>query len=548
MKKSSFIEGTVIATVAIVLVKILGMLYVIPFYATIGVQGAALYAYAYNIYIIFLDISTAGIPTAMSKIISEYDTLGMKDAKVRAYKLGLMFLTFISIAAFIVLFLFARPIATIIIGDLTGGNTIADVAFAIRMVSFALLVIPFLSVTKGYLQGHHIINVTGVAEVIEQVVRIIVILGGSYIALNVLHLSLKTAVGIAVFGAFVGGLVALTYVLKKVRNNWTSLDFGIEHKKDPITNKAIFKKIISYAVPFIIISTAMNIYNFIDMVFILRTLKHLNYSALEVEFVSSALATWSAKLNMIVTSISMGMTISLIPTIVSAFAKKDWKDVEEKFNKALQIIFLTTVPMVVGLSMLAEPVWSVFYGYNPLGTSALKISVFIAFFQSVFMITNSTLQGLNKFKTVYLSAILGFVTNAVLDIPMMLLCNALGIHAFHGATIASCIGYSVSIYIALQTLRREHGIHFKSSIKLLLRTIVPTLAMILVLCFVRCIFPYDPTNKFICILFIGVSTILGGATYLFLTFQFRMIYKVFGKEYVNKILKKLTLGKFHGKD
>ena len=70
MKKSSFVEGTLIATIAIVITKILGMLYVIPFYAVVGVQGSALYAYAYSIYIIFLDISTAGLPLAISKLMN----------------------------------------------------------------------------------------------------------------------------------------------------------------------------------------------------------------------------------------------------------------------------------------------------------------------------------------------------------------------------------------------------------------------------------------------------------------------------------------------
>ena len=99
MRKNSFIEGTIIATAAIIFVKILGMLYVIPFYAMVGITGGALYAYAYNIYVIFLDMSTAGIPIAMSKIISEYNTLGMIDAKTRAFKVGKKMISFISIIA-----------------------------------------------------------------------------------------------------------------------------------------------------------------------------------------------------------------------------------------------------------------------------------------------------------------------------------------------------------------------------------------------------------------------------------------------------------------
>ena len=69
MRKSSFIEGTLIATLAIVFTKVLGIIYVIPFYAIVGTLGSALYAYAYNIYVMFLDISTAGIPNAISKIV-----------------------------------------------------------------------------------------------------------------------------------------------------------------------------------------------------------------------------------------------------------------------------------------------------------------------------------------------------------------------------------------------------------------------------------------------------------------------------------------------
>ena len=88
MRKSTFVEGTFIATLAIILTKILGMLYVIPFYGMLDGKGTALYGYAYSIYVVFLDISTAGLPIAISKIINEYNTLGMNEAKIRSYKIG----------------------------------------------------------------------------------------------------------------------------------------------------------------------------------------------------------------------------------------------------------------------------------------------------------------------------------------------------------------------------------------------------------------------------------------------------------------------------
>ena len=288
LKKSSFIEGTFIATFAIILTKILGIIYVIPFYATVGIKGGALYAYAYNIYVLFLDISTAGLPNAISKIINEYNTLDKQETKVRAYKLGMVLVRFIAIVSFLVLFIFAKPIATFIIHNLTGGNTINDVAFVIRCVSFAILVIPFLSVARGYLQGHRNIDVSSISQVIEQVGRVLIIILGSYLALKVFHTSLRTAVGVALFGAFIGGLSAYFYVKYKINKNKKELGLDTKYKeRDVVTNREIIKKIISYAIPVIIISISIAIYDFIDMVLILRTMNYLKYSAANTEFISS---------------------------------------------------------------------------------------------------------------------------------------------------------------------------------------------------------------------------------------------------------------------
>ena len=123
MRKNSFIQGAFIATFGIVISKILGMVYVIPFYSIIGDQGGALYGYAYSIYSIFLGISQAGIPLAISKIISEYNVLGYYDAKRRAFKLGKKTLMLLGIVCFVIMFLFAGVLADIIIGNVTGGNT-----------------------------------------------------------------------------------------------------------------------------------------------------------------------------------------------------------------------------------------------------------------------------------------------------------------------------------------------------------------------------------------------------------------------------------------
>ena len=547
MKKSGFIEGTVIATAAIVITKILGMLYVIPFYAMIGIQGSALYAYAYNIYVIFLDISSAGLPVAISKIIKEYNTLGMMDAKVRAYRLGKRIINIVSVAAFIILFLFAEAIATLILGDLQGGNTISDVAFVIRCVSFAVLVIPFLSVSKGYLQGHNIINVSSFSQVIEQVVRITVILGGSYIALNVLHLSLKTSVGIAVFGAFAGGLAAIMYILFNMRKHKKELSLTEDVKKDKISDKAIIKKLISYAVPFIIIDVGVSVYNFVDMVLISRTMTGLGFDAATTEFITSSVSAWAGKISMVVNSIAMGLTVSLIPNIVEAFTLKKWDLVESRLNKALQIILVTCIPMVLGISLLATPIWSIFYGTEELtlGGLVLAIYIFVSLFFNLYMVTSSTLQSLNKFKAVYFTTLLGYITNALLDVPFMLLCNALGLEPFIGAILASVCGYSLSVFTALRVLKKEQKLKYGDTFKTLLKTLVPATVMVAVVLLLKMAVPVNYASKASCILYIAVISIIGAIVYLAIAYKQGLLDKVFGREYLNKIIKKITFGKIN---
>lgn len=544
MKKSSFVEGTLIATFAIIFTKILGMLYVIPFYAMIGVQGSALYAYAYNIYVIFLDISSAGLPIAISKIINEYNTLGMMDAKIRAYKIGKKIMVFLAVSIFIILILFAPQIASLLLGDLQGGNTPEMVALAIRCVSFAILIVPFLSVSKGYLQGHNVITISSYSQVIEQVVRIAIILGGSYFVLHIWHGSVTMAVCVSVFGAFLSGLAAYVYIkIKLFKTKEKELSLKINAKKDKVSNKEITKKIFSYAVPFIIINIVSSCYNFIDMTLLLRTMDFIGMDTNTVEFVASSVTTWAPKINMIVTSIAMGMSTSLIPTMVTAYTLKDWKEVNNKFNQALQILLFISLPMTIGISLLSSAIWSIFYGYHVYGTYILALNIFTGLLINIYMITSSALQGLNKFKTVYLSTITGFLTNALLDIPLMLFYNKIGIPPFLGAVSASIIGYSLSILIALISLKKDCQLAYRETFYTILNMFVPTLAMVCVVILFYKIIPLHYDSRLSCIMFVAINGIVGAIVYFGVSLKMGILKKVFGEKMINKYLKKLTKGK-----
>lgn len=539
MKKHTFMESTLIATICLIIVKFLGLIYVIPFYAIIGEKGAALYAYAYTIYGMFLDISTAGIPNAIGKLINEFHTLGQEEAKIRTFKLGKRMLGVIAVISFIIMFIFAKPIATIIIGDLKGGNTIQDVAFVIRCISFSLLLFPFLSVTRGFFQGHKYIYVNCFSQVIEQVARVFFIIVGSYVALKCLGLGTTNAVGVAVFSAFIGGTFALGYIYDKMRKNKKELGLDTKFiKNDDISNKTIFKRILAYAIPTVIISISFSIYGSIDMILILRTMNHLGFSPAEVEFIPTAMSTWASKISIIMLSVGAGLMASLGPSVVESYTLKKYDDVNRHFNRTMGLTLFITVPMCIGISLLSESIWTVFYGYNKLGATILSVTIFSALFINLFNIGSSTLQSISRFKMVYISSITGIVINTLLDVPLMLLCHKIGLPAYWGATFSTIIGLSISIVFVLVTLKKELNCKFKYIVDVMKKMSIPLIVMIIVVVLLKLLIPINMNNRFMCILYIGIVSIVGAIVYFFISSKIGLLDKVLGKDFLDKLKNK----------
>lgn len=497
MKKNSLVEGALVATIGIVIVKVIGLIYVIPFNAIIGEQGGALYGYAYNIYNLFLAVSSAGFPFAISKLTSEFNALGYKKAVKDTYNLAIKIILIISVIIFILLFVFAPQIGKLIIGESSGGNTIEDIAFVIRMISFAILVVPFLSVTKGFLQGYKYIKPTSISQILEQVIRVVIILVGSYLALKVFNTDMKTAIGIAVSGAFFGGIAAYIYLKIKIKKSKILLNDEIKDKKE-ISKKDIIKKILTYSIPFIIISLIYNLYNTVDMILVSRTLRDiLGVSSDVTESIVSIFTTWGVKLNNILLAVITGLTTSLIPNIVSSFTKKNMKDVDNKFNKSIQYVLFIMVPCTLFLSFLAEPVWTLFYGESIYGPLIYKVYVLYALFGGLYTVVVNTLQGLSKYKLVIITVLIGLILNTVLDVPMMLLVDKLGYEASYGAIFAAVIGYSISIIISLTVLKKKYGFSFNDTRKKLPGYVISWLIFEISILLLKLVVPTDLNNRLI---------------------------------------------------
>lgn len=540
MKKNSFIEGAMISTIGIVLCKIIGILYVIPFRAIIGVEGAVLYSYAYTIYSVFVSLSSSGIPSAMAKTVSEYNTLGYYNAQERAYKIGKYLIVGIGIVCFLILFIFAPQLSYLIIGDIEGGNSIESITFVIRVVSTALLFIPILSVSKGYVQGHRMMAVPAIANVIEQLVRVIVIIAGSFLTLKVFHLSLATAVGVAVFGATAGALIAYLYVLNKINKNRKDLmrDSKPSGEEKKLTNKIIFKKIVKYSLPFILIEFIRSIYNTVDVFTIVRGLVGLGYNVLDAENVLSIITTWGSKLNMIILSITIGLTISIIPNIVRSATLKNYKDVSLKINQSLRIILFISLPMTLGIWFLSSSVWTVFYGYDALSVKIFSFFILQSIVMSFFYILIDTTNALNQPKLALLTLLGSFLGKAIFNIPMMHFLKFIHIESYYAPILTTMLVQGIAVIFLLTKLKKNYQVSYKSSMVPAIKILLINGIMIVSLMIVRLFLGSFKTTRMWSLIEIIIYGCIGSIIYFFLSYKNGIFEQVFGSDFINKIKNK----------
>jgi O-antigen/teichoic acid export membrane protein len=541
MKKSTFVKGAFITTFGIVITKLLGVVYVIPFHGLIGEKGGALYGYAYTIYNVFMSLATAGIPLAISRIVSEYQAMGYYNTKKRVFLLSKRLALLLGFIFFLIILLFAPFLSKAVLGNVVGGNTVEDVTFVIRMIGTAILIVPVLSIYRGYFEGHRFMSPPSISQVIEQAVRVFIIILGSYLTLKVFHGKLTTAVGIALLGATVGAFISYIYLVEKKFKNKSKFNEKIRSVNEPIiTNKVILYKIIIYAVPFIMIDVFKTLYNIVDMVTVVKGLVHYaQYSTKDAESIYAMLSTWANKFNMIVLAVSSGIIVNLIPNLTESIVKDNRSDIQSKIVRSITLLLSLAVPITLGISFLAKPIWALFYGDSIYGSSVLSYYIFVGFFIGLLTVLLTILQTFKDYRNVFISLIIGIFIKILLNNNLMQAFYQMGVPAYYGVISASIIGYLVSIIYCFFILNRKYHITFEVMIKDFFDILCGSVLMVLVLFLIRIIVPIISANRLLNLLWIIIYMFIGMIVYFAYAYYTKLIERVLGKSIMNNIKNRL---------
>ncbi len=535
---SNLMKGTAILTLGMFLSKVLGLIYIFPFYAIVGEKNIALYQYAYIPYSIMLAIAISGAPIAVSKFVSKYNAMGDYQSGRKLMKSGILIMMMTGFAAFIALFFLATPIAGLVIKSEEQVFTVDQIASVIRWVSFALIVVPFMSLWRGFFQGYDKMEPTAVSQLVEQIVRILVLLGGSFIVVVVFKGKPETAISFAVFAAFIGaigGLGVLYYYWKKYQPEFNLLrSQSVTSTQLPMSN--IYKEVITYSIPMVFVGVANPLFQLVDMLTFNGAMTSIGLAEVTDTYLSM-INFMTHKVVIIPVMLATGFSMALVPTITKYYTQGEYLSLRHAMDKTYQILIFITLPAVVGISLLANEIYFMLYSESEMGSMILAHYAPVAILFALFQVTAALLQGIDFQKWIVFSLLSGIFVKLALNIPLIRLLEA------DGAIVATAIGYSVSIIINILVLRKTLNYRSEMVVRRVMLIALLTMAMAVSVLIVHKLLellmgPVD--SKFSALLFSVICAVVGVAVYGFLSLRIGLAQKLLG-ERLTRIMSKLGM-------
>ena len=524
---SSLMKGTAILTMGMFLSKVLGLIYIFPFYAIVGEENIALYQYAYIPYSIMLAVAISGAPIAVSKFVSKYNSIGDYQSGRKLMKSGILIMLVTGFLAFIALFMLATPIAGLVIKSEEQVFTVEQIASVIRWVSFALIVVPFMSLWRGFFQGYDKMQPTAISQLVEQIVRIVVLLGGSFLVVVVFNGKAETAISFAVFAAFIGaigGLIVLYYYWKKYQPEFNLLrSQSVTTTQLPMSS--IYKEVIKYSIPMVFVGVANPLFQLVDMLTFNGAMASIGLAAVTDSYLSM-INFMTHKVVIIPVMLATGFSMALVPTITKYFTQGEYLSLRHAMDKTYQILIFITLPAVVGISLLSNEIYFLLYSESEMGGSILAHYAPVAILFALFQVTAALLQGIDYQKWIVFSLLSGILVKLALNIPLIRMMEA------DGAILATAIGYGVSITINMLVLKK--ALNYKSEMVvrrvMLIAILTATMALNVVVAYKLLEVMMGPVDsKFSALVFSVICSAVGVAVYGFLSLRLGLAQKLLGE-------------------
>ncbi|MGZ9585372.1 putative polysaccharide biosynthesis protein [Paenibacillus marinisediminis] len=441
MAKESFIKGTLIIAAATFVTRLLGLFQRVPLEHMLGTVGNAAFITSQNLYLMILAVATAGIPSTLSKMVSERYALNQAREAERIYSAALLFGIISGIVTTTLLIVLAPAYAQF--------AKQPEAVPAIRALAPALLLFPMLAMMRGYTQGRNMMQASGISQIVEQILRVATAIGLAYVLLNSGSSQAWIAAGASFGGVLgsIGAFVVMVYYIRKIRRLDRESGVRARSANTPhVPLKTIFASIFTLSIPIVLASLAVPLVNFIDSTF---TVSLLTPSVGETAAMHmyGVLGQRAQSIAGIPPILAIALSTSIIPIISAAYAKREMNHLQRQISLAMRISVLSGMPIVLALGVSAFSINGLVFSSLD-GAGIIALLTFCSILQITMMTSSSILIGLGKPYIAMISVTFGIILKLIFN---FVLAKIFGIYGIIAATM---ITFLVITYLNLRVMKK----------------------------------------------------------------------------------------------
>ncbi len=405
-KQKSFIGGVAVLTASTAVVKLIGLFYKIPMIYLVGVEGMAYFLAAYHIYTLLFTLSTAGLPIAVSILVSKFRATGNYSAGEEVYKISSLLFSFVGAGFTAILYFFAEPIANLI--------DIEEAAACIRAVSPSLLLVSMGSAVKGYFQGCRNMKPTAISQIIESIGKLVLGLIFTKIAINK-KLPLPRVAAAAIMGLSCGVAISTIYLFAcraRVKKDGSS-------RKEGVGGKNIFKELLSISAPITLGAAVISLTSLIDTALISSRLQHAGFAASVANSMYSSYGNLSIPIFNLIPSFMAPIAISMAPMISDAAERGDKAGERRLLNSSFKLSALVALPTSLGIAVFGREILDLIFPSEisavEVASPLLSVLAPAVFFSCLITLTNAALQSYGRAAKPIISMTVGAVVKIIFE-------------------------------------------------------------------------------------------------------------------------------------
>lgn len=444
-KQKSIVGGMTVLGISGLICKVIAVLYRIPLAWLIGEQGLGTFQLVFPTYNLLLTLSSAGLPVAISRMVSYSLAKDDPHNAHRAFRNALSVLTLLGVIGTFLMIVF-NPFLSERVGDPETRNGFIAIAPALAIVCT-------MSAFRGFMQGQQNMNPTAISQLIEQVSKVLISLPLAYLGSQIGvtqpgHINIGYAAAGALLGNSIGEACALFYMTVVYRRNRpVFLARPQDPTLEPISRKAMLRRLFALAIPITLAACIVPLASFIDSGMVVNNLMYsAGYAQDEARAMYGRYSGYVINLINVPTALAQAISMSLVPAVSAGMARRDWRTVRNQSRTGLRMSFIIGLPCSVGMSMLAREILTLIYRFptrEALTQTAelLSLSSYTIVLFTVVQATSGILQGLRKQRIPMYTLLLGVALKILMNY------NLIGIREIniYGAPLGSLVCYLVSM-------------------------------------------------------------------------------------------------------